>query len=56
MVVYHVRKPVNLFFNVVSGVCCSEYLSTAEFVEEADNTIYNTFIITENYVLCSSQV
>jgi hypothetical protein len=33
MVVHHIRKPTNFIFNVLSGDCCSDYLSTAVFVE-----------------------
>jgi hypothetical protein len=36
-IVHHVRKPTNFLFNVLSGGCCSEYLATAAFVEQADN-------------------
>jgi hypothetical protein len=38
MVVHHVWKPTNFFFNnMFSGDCCSEYLATAAFVDEFDN-------------------
>jgi hypothetical protein len=36
MVVYHVRKPTNVLFNISVG-CCSEYLTTALFIEDVDN-------------------
>jgi hypothetical protein len=39
MVTYHVRKTINFLFNVVSGVCSSEYLATAALVEE----VYHLF-------------
>jgi hypothetical protein len=35
----HVRKPSHFLLLVVSGGGCSEYLATAEFVEEDDNLL-----------------
>jgi hypothetical protein len=45
MILYDVRKPTNLFFNVLSGGCCSEYLATVAFVEEV---IYIQGLLTRN--------
>jgi hypothetical protein len=42
MVVYHIRKPTDILFNILSGGCCSEYLVTAAFVQEVDNLL-NSF-------------
>jgi hypothetical protein len=36
MVVHHVRKSTDFLFNILPGGCCSEYLATAAYVEEAD--------------------
>jgi hypothetical protein len=42
MVVHHVRKLTDFLFNVLSGGCCSEYLTTAAFVEDVDN-LFDSF-------------